>query len=155
MNKKTGQYPWLLIVLGFTLAMHPPTAHAQVVGDIRGDIPFSFYAGNTKFPPGTYTIRALNDPDLGGVMEIYNAEGSISALFEVRNAEANSAPPKTELIFNKFGKRYFLARLFDEGEASGYAVIESHYERKFAQAAAERQERVPAQHLHASVSDAK
>ena len=78
-------------------------------------------------------------------MEISSADGATSALFEVRGAEANSAPAKSELIFNKYGNRYFLAKLFDEGNPSGSVVLESRYEKRI-QAAAEAQEHVPAGH---------
>lgn len=99
----------LLVAFGFALAMYPPEAHAQIVGELRADIPFPFYVGNTKLPPGKYTIHMLDNSDLT-IMEISSDNGSTAALFDVRDAEANSSPRKSELIFNKFGKRYFLAK---------------------------------------------
>ena len=151
--KTTRQHLILLLVaLGFVLAMHPPEAHAQIVGELQADIPFSFYAGNAKFPAGKYTIRMLDGSDLT-VMEISSDNGSAAALFDVRDAEANSSPRKSELIFNKFGNRYFLAKLFDDGNPLGSALIESRYEKKLAQAVAEGQEHVPAQRLESAKRD--
>jgi hypothetical protein len=49
------------------------------------------------------------------------------------------------LIFNKYGNRYFLAKLFDEGEPDGSKVVESRYEKRIGQVA-EAQEHVPANH---------
>ncbi len=85
----------------------------------------------------------LDDSDLT-VMEISSADGSTSALFEVQ--EANSAPAKSELIFNKYGNRYFLAKLFDEGNPSGSKVVESRYEKRISQAGTTAQEHVSAHH---------
>jgi hypothetical protein len=79
-------------------------------------------------------------------MEISSEDGSTSALFEVHDAEANSAPGKSELIFNKYGNRYFLAKLFDEGNPNGSAVNVSRYEKKVGEAAVEAQAHVPAHH---------
>jgi hypothetical protein len=79
-------------------------------------------------------------------MEIASADGSTSALFEVQESDANSAPAKSELIFNKYGNRYFLAKLFDEGNPSGSKVVESRYEKQMSKAAVEAQEHVPAYH---------
>ena len=135
----------LLITLIFALAIYPGRAHAQIIGDLEVNIPFQFHAGNTKLPPGQYIIRMLNDSDLT-VMEISSADGSTSALFEVQQAEANSAPAKSELIFNKYGNRYFLAKLFDEGNPSGSEVLKSRYEKRISQATAEAQAHVPARH---------
>lgn len=65
-------------------------------------------------------------------------------MFQVEDAEANSAPSKSELIFDKYGDRYFLARVFDEGNPDGSKVPESQYEKRVSQAATEAQEHVPA-----------
>jgi hypothetical protein len=50
------------------------------------------------------------------------------------------------LIFNKYGNRYFLAKLFDEGNPSGSTVDESRYEKRIGQATTEAQAHVPALH---------
>jgi hypothetical protein len=144
-TKAHGQLLWLFIALVFGLTMYPAKTQAQIMGNIEANIPFPFYAGNAKFPPGNYTIHVLDDSDLT-LMEITSADGKMSALFDVRNAEANSSPAKGELIFNKYGKRYFLAKLFDESNPNGSAVIESRYEKRIDKTTAEAQEHVPAHH---------
>jgi hypothetical protein len=135
----------LFTALVFALTIYATRAHAQIIGDLEVNIPFQFHAGNAKLPPGKYVIHTLDDSNLT-VMEISSADGSTSALFEVQDAEANSAPAKSELIFNKYGNRYFLAKLFDEGNPSGSQVAESRYEKKISQAAEEAQAHVPAHH---------
>jgi hypothetical protein len=142
-EKRTHQLLSLFIALVFALTMYTAKAQAQIVGGLEADIPFQFHAGNVKLPPGKYIIQVLDNSDLT-VMEIRSADGSTSALFEVRSAEANSAPRKDELIFNKYGNRYFLAKLFDEANPSGSQVVESRYEKRVGEAATEAQEHVPA-----------
>jgi len=134
-----------LVVSVFALTIFAGKAHAQIVGDLDVDIPFQFHAGNTKLPAGKYRIHMLDNTDLT-VMEITSADGSTSALFQVQESDANSAPTKSELIFNKYGNRYFLAKLFDEGNPSGNRVVESRYEKQNSKAAVEAQEHVPAHH---------
>jgi hypothetical protein len=135
----------LLIALVFALTIYPTRAHAQIVGDLEVNVPFQFHAGNAKLPPGKYVIHKLDDSNLT-LMEITSADGSTSALFEVQAAEANSAPAKSELIFNKYGDRYFLAKLFDEGNPSGSQLPESRYEKTVSQTVDEAQTHVPAHH---------
>ncbi len=135
----------LFIALVFALTFYASNAHAQIVGALEVNIPFQFHAGNTKLPAGKYVIRMLDDSDLT-VMEITSADGNTSALFEVQSAEANSTPAKSELIFNKYGNRYFLSKLFDEGNPSGSQVLKSRYEKRISQAASEPQAHVPAHH---------
>ena len=135
----------LFIALVFALTMHPSKAQAQVVGKLEADIPFQFYAGNTALPPGKYIVHVLDNADLT-IMEISSADGKMSALFDVRDAEANSAPARDELIFNKYGNRYFLEKVFNESNPNGSAVIESRYEKRIDKTTAEAQEHVPARH---------
>jgi hypothetical protein len=134
-----------LVLSVFALTIFAGKAHAQIVGDLDVNIPFQFHAGNTKLPAGKYRIHVLDDSDLS-VIEISSADGSTSALFQVQESDANSTPAKNELIFNKYGNRYFLAKLFDEGNPSGSKVVESRYEKQVSKAAVEAQEHVPAYH---------
>jgi hypothetical protein len=133
------------IALVFALTMYPTKARAQVTGDLEADIPFQFHVGNAKLSPGNYIIHMVDNTDLN-IMEISSADGSISALFPVRQTEANSTPAKSELIFNKYGHRYFLEQLVDESSPSSSAVAKSGYEKRIAEAAAEGEEHVPAHH---------
>jgi hypothetical protein len=139
-QKGTRGQQWLslLIALLFALTIYPSKVHAQMIGEMEVNIPFQFHAGNTKLPAGSYVIQVLDNSDLT-VMEITSADGSTSALFEVQQLEANSTPTKSELIFNKYGNQYFLAKLFDEGNPSGSEVLKSHYEKQIRQTEAEAQ----------------
>jgi hypothetical protein len=133
------------LILICALTIHPVKAHAQIIGELEVNVPFQFYAGNAKLPAGKYILHMLDNSDLE-FMEISTANGSTSALFQVEDAEANSAPSKSELIFDKYGDRYFLARVFDEGNPDGSKVPESQYEKRVSRAATEAQEHVPAYH---------
>ena len=145
-KKRRGhQLVSLLLVLVFAFAICPARARAQIIGGLEVKVPFQFHAGNTKLPAGEYRIHVLDDSDLT-VMEISSVDGSASALFQVQAAEANSEPAKSELIFNKYGNRYFLAKLFDEGNPSGSEVVKSGYEKRIGQEAMEAKEHVPAHH---------
>ncbi len=145
--RETNRYHFLslFIALALVLTVLPTGAKAQIVGSLEADIPFQFHVGSVKLPPGKYTIRVVDNSDLG-LMEISSADGSTSALFQVRDAQAKSTPGKSELIFNKYGNRYFLERLFEESIPRGSAVVKSGYENRVAEATAESEEHVPARH---------
>jgi len=136
----------LVIALIFALTVHPNKGQAQITAaqGLEADIPFQFYAGNAKLPPGKYFIRVLDDTDLN-VMEISSADGRTTALFDVEAVQAKSTP-KGELIFNKYGNRYFLEQLFDDGVRSGSQVVESRYEQRVDKGTVEAEEHVPAHH---------
>jgi hypothetical protein len=136
----------LFIALLFALTIYPTKVNAQIIGDLQANIPFQFHVGNTKFPAGEYRIHVFDSSDLT-TMEIISSDGSASALFQVQEADTNSELSKSELIFNKYGNRYFLAKMFNEGNPNGAQVSESGYEKRISQQTAmEGQAHVSARH---------
>ena len=135
----------LFLSLVFALAIHPAKAHAQIVGELEADIPFPSHAGDAKLPPGKYTFRMIEDSNLK-IIEISSEDGSTSALVDVEGAWSRTTLADPELIFNRYGYRYFLEKLFDKENQDGNKVIESRYEKLINQAAAEGEEHVPARH---------
>jgi hypothetical protein len=130
----------LLGFIGVVLGMSTISAQGQIIGQLEADIPFTFHAGGAKLPPGKYTIHVLDNTDLG-LMEIQSSDGRTAAMFEVREAQDSTSPKKTELIFNHYGNRYFLSKLFDQGETVGSTVVESGYAKKYASGGASGEEK--------------
>jgi len=118
----------LLFALFIAASFSATSAHAQIIGNLEAQIPFQFHVGNTTLPAGTYIIHRLDNTD-GTVMQISTKDGTMSKLFDVESTLANSTPDKTELIFNKYGDRYFLSEMFDEGNPDGSRVFASRDER--------------------------
>ena len=143
---RAGRYLLSVVAaLLLALAISPGIAHAQVIGHIEVNVPFQFHAGNTKLPAGKYVLHMLDNSDLT-IMEISTLDGSTSALFEVEPTQASSAPAKSELIFKKYGDRYFLAKVFDGDNPDGSRVIVSRYEKRISQETTPTEEHVPAGH---------
>jgi len=132
------------VALITALTMYPNKARAQVIDPLEANVPFEFHVGNSTLPAGKYVIQPLDDSDLT-VLEIRSADGSTAAFFDVQAVEAKSEPAKNEVIFKKYGNRYLLANVFEEGNRSGDRVIESRDERRVGQGA-EVQEQLPARH---------
>jgi hypothetical protein len=136
----------LLGFIGVALGMSTISAQGQIIGQLEANIPFTFHAGGAKLPPGKYTIHVLENSDLG-LMEIQSADGRTAALFQVRESQDSTVPSKTELVFNHYGSRYFLSKLYDEGEKLGSAVVESGYATQYASGGKSDEEKdVPASH---------
>jgi hypothetical protein len=66
-------------------------------------------------------------------------------LFEVREAQASTTPQKAVLVFNHYGNRYFLSKLFDGADTVGIVVVDSGYSKKYTPGEASVEEKdVPA-----------
>jgi hypothetical protein len=118
----------LFLTLIFAMSFWPTRAQAQIIGNLEADIPFQFHVGSTTLPAGKYMIHQLEGSDLT-MMQISSVDGKVSALFDAEPTEAKSAPEKSELIFNKYGDRYFLSEMFDEGNADGNRLVPSRDEK--------------------------
>ena len=132
--------------IGVALGMSTISAQGQIIGQLEANIPFTFHAGGAKLPPGKYVIHVLDNTDLS-LMEIESADGRTAALFQVREAQDSTEPKQTELVFNHYGDRYFLSKLFDEGDKVGSAVVDSGYSKQYASGRESAEEKdVPASH---------
>jgi hypothetical protein len=116
-----------LILLG---AIVPITAGVQITSRVTFSTTFPFTVGNTKFPPGSYSIKPLDDDS--EIMEISSADGKTSALFETLAAELPKTPSKGEVVFKKYGDSYVLSEIYEPGSKTGAMTIKSHAERQHA-----------------------
>jgi hypothetical protein len=65
----------------------------------------SFYAGNAKMPPGTYTLRQVQgEPEM---YELQNSSGSPSVIVETRQS-SKTAKGNPEILFNRYGTTDYL-----------------------------------------------
>jgi hypothetical protein len=101
----------LLIALASSFA-------SQIEGELRVNVPFTFYVGNTELPAGDYTINRVvpGNPD---VLEIRSSDGKTAVLITGQAAESTSTPAKTELIFKKYGSVSVLSQIFEAGNKTG------------------------------------
>ena len=118
----------MIMVLGGIVVADRSLAQAQIVGRLKADIPFSFYAGGKHFSAGAYTVTMK---DLGaGLMEIRRDDGTSSAFFLTEDRQAKSDPASSELIFNKYGETIFLSRVIEEGSRDGAQAFKSTLEKR-------------------------
>ena len=121
----------LCLLVGLGAAM---SASAQTASDepIEANIPFAFVVRDTTLPPGKYLIRVADDYDNLNVLEIRSSAGHTAVVFDTETVPVavNAKQRKSELIFDKVGDRYFLSRVFGDGDDSGNEVVKSRVQRK-------------------------
>jgi len=113
------------ITLGFGLLLITAAANAQGV-NLRANIPFDFVAGNQNLPAGEYVVQ----PTLAGtgILTIRSSDGSKSASSITYACGGGNASSKTELIFHRVGRMYFLSQVQVEGHSEGRQLPKSHTE---------------------------
>ena len=136
------QFVYTLAFASMLLFAASGTAQAQTTGRVEVKVPFSFYAGTTLLPAGTYFID--NDPAQEPVMEIDSAQGQAKAYLLTEQVDANRAPSDSHLTFDAIGGKQFLSQVWTQGELTGYQLPETSLENRLERQALEQQDVAPA-----------
>jgi hypothetical protein len=112
------KYAYIVAALSLALWVASSFASPQIQNQIKVNVPFTFYVGNTQLPAGEYTIRRVSDatPD---VLELRSTDGRMAVLVLGRPTQSTTTPSKTELVFKKYGNVPILSQIFQAGNQLG------------------------------------
>jgi len=96
----------LVLALG-VVAGYAQRARASV------EIPFSFTAGGSELPAGTYRIST--DPNSPGILRIRSEAGDKTALCTVLTRLSASESTKAQVVFDKVGEKRVLSEVYLPG----------------------------------------
>lgn len=95
-------------------------------------VPFSFIVGDVRLPAGDYTVREVSTGE--DVLEIVSVDGHHVALASTIPG-ASGPEDQTQLVFQKFGSDYFLARITHDGNERDVVLTPHIIERQIDKAA--------------------
>lgn len=127
----------LVIVIGMTLLSGFP-ALAQSKWDFK--IASSFYAGNTKMPAGTYTLRQMQDDQT--LYTLQNSSGTHSVILETRQS-SKASTKGSEVLFNRYDKTDYLEAV-ESNTGNSIDILPSAAEKIAAKKATAQPHSVPA-----------
>ena len=115
------------------LAVLASTRVAQAQQSLLVNIPFDFVAGNQTLPAGQYAVSVAS---VGHSLLLVDRKDGIASAFLITNAvAANEIQTESKLIFNRYGDRYFLSKVWTEGNSRGRELLKSAREKEMAQTA--------------------
>ena len=131
----TSRFGRLLLMLFVTVFGGVAVAQAQIASDtrIQADIPFNFTVGDATLSAGKYEVRRIEDL-AQNILEIRSVDGRASVIFDATPAQTKDTRPsdQSELVFDKYGDRYFLSQIWVEGTSTGNELLKSRMEKKVA-----------------------
>jgi hypothetical protein len=116
----------MTLVAALAFGLFQPAATAQLTNDIESEIPFSFTVGNKTLAAGKYVFHAM-DAD---ALEVRSATGQAVVMQAAMQAQKETAPKESELVFHRIGKQEFLYQVFLQGNAMGVELERSKAERE-------------------------
>lgn len=96
----------LLATALLSAAAVPASAQSE---EIVAHVPFNFVVGTTPMTAGTYVVKPMGDDP--GIVSIESADGRHVALTVTIPGRSELPLPKPELVFEKRGDQYVLARV--------------------------------------------
>jgi hypothetical protein len=117
------------VTLSALVLLTASAAFAQSINLMQADVPFAFRAGNHSFPAGSYEIKAEIVP---GVVMIRCTDTGDTAVVIANRAHSANTVEKATLVFNRYGNRYFLAKLWRPGYTTGSEFRKSKAEHESA-----------------------
>jgi hypothetical protein len=98
-----------LLLIVAVIALLSPAAFGQSQAIITANVPFDFYAGQTRMPAGEYRVSFYGST--GDILLVANHEdGKVVAIMSYREGSRNEGQ-NPKLVFHAYGENYFLARV--------------------------------------------
>ena len=93
---------------------------------IKVNVPFPFEMSGKKLPAGSYKLDQVADH----VLSVRSTTSHVGATV-ITNAEERFRPTSTgQLVFRKYGHRYFLSQIWTPGSTIGQACAKSQAEKE-------------------------
>lgn len=102
----------VIACMGATIMLGSAAA-ARADETVVAKVPFAFIVGDLQLPSGVYVIREMTDSS--GVVAIKNKDGDEFVYALTIPSSADTTVAQSELVFEKFGSHYFLARIAPQG----------------------------------------
>ena len=102
-------------------------SNAQIADQLEVDMSHSFTITRNTLPPGKYVFRMNQDSQLA-VMTVSSSDGKALDQFMVRESLAPATPTHTQFVFNRYGSKEFLRRIYEAGNRTGVIVSETSKE---------------------------
>lgn len=122
---------WVMAAAALTTIGLASVANADEV--MTAKVPFSFIVAGSRLPAGNYLVREASDDP--AIVSIASKDGK-RFMFALSTALTSEEPrARPELVFEKLGNQYFLARVLLEDRARGLLITTKQVERGLESAA--------------------
>jgi hypothetical protein len=109
------------------------TRVAQAQEALVVNVPFDFIAGNQNLPAGEYSVK-VSQTDARIVL-IERRDATAAMFIGTNTVVANTIQSESKLVFNRYGDRYFLSQVWNEGNSLGRQLMKTSREKEIAQTA--------------------
>jgi hypothetical protein len=121
----------MLITAALTVMPMLATAQFGQTVSISTQVPFEFVVGDRVVPPGKCVLQAATAA--ADTILIRNDDKMVRLFSSTSLGDARNLPATNQLVFHKYGERYFLAAVRVQGNRVMYWLPESRQETRLRQ----------------------
>ena len=131
----------LCLALGLMFLLEAGSGYAQAYYGLTAEVPFAFTAGNSNLESGRFFIKEVNSSM--NIVNITSQEGKGSIILIAGGTMVeNPYSSRPRLVFNKYGDRYFLSKIWYGNAGMGCQLTHTKAEKEAAQSAVSMNEKV-------------
>lgn len=119
-----------LMLFATALALLVTTAASAQSIKVQANIPFAFVVNHATLPAGEYTVNTVDIE--GKVLAIADANGKSRNLVIANSCQKLETANQTSMVFHRYGNRYFLKRIWVQGNNVGHEIPATPREREVA-----------------------
>jgi hypothetical protein len=119
----------LLVAIAVFGAAFTTNASGQASRIVRVDVKFDFQIGDRLYPAGAYQIESLGRQP-NNILQIRSVADADKREFIVANHSITGKTQAPKLVFDKYGKIYFLRNIVLESGQWGYSIRPSRRQRE-------------------------
>ena len=123
----------LVMAAVMALTAMATTRVAQAQDALVVNIPFDFMAGNRNLPAGEYSVKVSQSD--ARIVLIERKDATAAMFIGTNTVVANTIQSESKLVFNRYGDRYFLSQVWNEGNSRGRQLMKTAREKEIAQTA--------------------
>lgn len=122
------QFLILIVIAAFTTALST-NAFGQTGKTLRANVKFDFQIGDRIYPAGEYQVESISRTS-DNILQIRSLGGANKneIILAGHSNAGKRQPPK--LVFQKYGKRYFLTQIVLDSGQWGYSIRPSRRQRE-------------------------
>ena len=106
------------------------SAYAQEI-NLKANIPFDFIVAGKTLPAGMYNMKSVGSNQNDAVV-VRGETSKDGAMVMGHRVESREAATQSKLVFRRYGHRYFLSQLWQQGDSSGNELPKSKREAEVA-----------------------
>ena len=118
------------LIFAAALALVVTTVASAQSTKLKVTVPFGFIVNRANLPAGQYLLQSMDVE--GKVIAIRNLETNSTNLVIFNSCISLASVKQTELVFHRYGERYFLNQIWVQGNSSGHELSPSPREKEVA-----------------------